>query len=580
MIVVRAFSYFSHLANLAEDVHTGRLRRQSEIVGEPPADGSLARALDRIEAAGVDRAALAAFFRDGQVVPVLTAHPTEVQRKSVRDLEMQLESAAAHPRPQPPDATGAQRQRRIDPPHGAGAVADPHAAAREARRARRGGQRPVVLRPDLPARGAAAVLRAAGRTAPSPGRAGRPRICPRSCGSARGSAATATATRSSPPTCSARTLRLQSSKVFAHYLEQLHELGRRAVDHDPGHARLRRNSTHWPSVRPTRSPHRRDEPYRRAITGLYARVAATARALDQLEPLRHAIADAPPYANVAEFAADLDIIHRSLEGHGSALLARGRLRRLRCAVEGVRLPPGRRRPAPELRRARARRRRTLLRRRGRRSATRTLDEAGRVRVLVEELATPRLLSSPYVDYSAETRDELDDPAHRRADARALRRGVHRELRDLEVRLRLRRARGRAAAARGRPLSRGGRGPGLQRRAAVRDHRRPASRRGGHGRSSCRSRCTRACSPRAGPRRRSCSGTPTATRTAATSPRAGNCSRRRSRWSRRSGDTASACGCSTVVAARSVAAAARRTRPSSPSPAARCRARSASPSRAR
>ena len=54
MIVVRAFSYFSHLANLAEDVHTGRRRRQSEIPGEPPADGSLARALDRIEAAGID----------------------------------------------------------------------------------------------------------------------------------------------------------------------------------------------------------------------------------------------------------------------------------------------------------------------------------------------------------------------------------------------------------------------------------------------------------------------------------------------------------------------------------------------
>ncbi|MCE3284948.1 MAG: Phosphoenolpyruvate carboxylase, partial [Steroidobacteraceae bacterium] len=36
-----------------------------------------------------------------------------------------------------------------------------------------------------------------------------------------------------------------------------------------------------------------------------------------------------------------------------------------------------------------------------------LDEAARVRALVEELATPRLLSSPFVEYSTETRDELE-----------------------------------------------------------------------------------------------------------------------------------------------------------------------------
>jgi hypothetical protein len=91
MIVVRAFSYFSHLANLAEDVHTGRTRRHAEITGEAAGDGTFARALDRIAAAGLGTEALHAFFRDAEVVPVLTAHPTEVQRKSVRDLEMELD---------------------------------------------------------------------------------------------------------------------------------------------------------------------------------------------------------------------------------------------------------------------------------------------------------------------------------------------------------------------------------------------------------------------------------------------------------------------------------------------------------
>jgi len=52
MIVARAFSYFSHLANLAEDLHNSRRKRQSDIDGDPPADGSLARALDRVTATG------------------------------------------------------------------------------------------------------------------------------------------------------------------------------------------------------------------------------------------------------------------------------------------------------------------------------------------------------------------------------------------------------------------------------------------------------------------------------------------------------------------------------------------------
>jgi phosphoenolpyruvate carboxylase len=53
MVVVRAFSYFSHLANLAEDLHNSRRKRQSDIDLDPPAEGSLVWALDRIEAAGI-----------------------------------------------------------------------------------------------------------------------------------------------------------------------------------------------------------------------------------------------------------------------------------------------------------------------------------------------------------------------------------------------------------------------------------------------------------------------------------------------------------------------------------------------
>ena len=59
---------------------------------------------------------------------------------------------------------------------------------------------------------------------------------------------------------------------------------------------------------PDRSPNRQDEPYRRAITGIYARLAATARALGHAEVLRHAVGEAPPYADAAELKAELDVL--------------------------------------------------------------------------------------------------------------------------------------------------------------------------------------------------------------------------------------------------------------------------------
>ena len=47
--VVRAFSYFSHLVNIAEDVHQNRRRRVHALAGSAPQVGSLVHALDRLE---------------------------------------------------------------------------------------------------------------------------------------------------------------------------------------------------------------------------------------------------------------------------------------------------------------------------------------------------------------------------------------------------------------------------------------------------------------------------------------------------------------------------------------------------
>src|SRR5205814_10473988 len=82
-----------------------------------------------------------------------------------------------------------------------------------------------------------------------------------------------------------------------------------------------------------REPQRRHEPHRLAVSGIDARLAATAQAFGQAQASRHAVGEAPPYAEAAEFVADLGILYRSLTANGSATLARGRLRSLRRAAD-------------------------------------------------------------------------------------------------------------------------------------------------------------------------------------------------------------------------------------------------------
>ena len=72
---VRGFMLFSMLANLAED-------RQSETV-EP--DATLAEAIEILRKEGVEKEAVADLLDKGLIMPVLTAHPTEVRRKSMID---------------------------------------------------------------------------------------------------------------------------------------------------------------------------------------------------------------------------------------------------------------------------------------------------------------------------------------------------------------------------------------------------------------------------------------------------------------------------------------------------------------
>src|SRR5260370_21889886 len=88
--IVRAFSYFSHLANIAEDQNNIRQMRARSAATGAPRPGTLALTLSHARAAGFSAADLRRFFETALVSPVLTAHPTEVRRKSTIDREMEI----------------------------------------------------------------------------------------------------------------------------------------------------------------------------------------------------------------------------------------------------------------------------------------------------------------------------------------------------------------------------------------------------------------------------------------------------------------------------------------------------------
>ena len=406
-MVVRAFSYFSHLANIAEDQHHIRRARAHARAGSPPREGSLAFSLQRALAAGTGAARLAEFFAGAQVRPVLTAHPTEVQRKSILDCQWKIarllderDRTELSPEEQAEHAEALRRavlrlwQTRMlrraklsvmDEVNNALSFYDTTFLRELPRLYNACEDHLAQAIPDWQSKGMAELP---------------PFLLP---GSWIGG------DRDGNPFVTAEILdsamRAQSRKAIAFLLEQLHQLGAELSTTTSLIAVPDVELMRLAEASPDRSPHRLDEPYRRAIAGFYARLAATALQLDNLEAPRHAVAQAEPYATAAEFAADLDVLHRSLISHKAGLLGRGRLRRLRHAVRifGFHLAPLDLRQNSDVH---ARTVAELLAIAAPGTDYLALDESGRIALLLEELATPRPLTAPGVNYSNETRGEL------------------------------------------------------------------------------------------------------------------------------------------------------------------------------
>ena len=88
--VIRAFSHFALLANIAEDLHRERRRAAHVAAGEDPQDGSLAATFRKLAGAHIDGDTAAERLAGATVVPVITAHPTETRRRTVFEAQSHI----------------------------------------------------------------------------------------------------------------------------------------------------------------------------------------------------------------------------------------------------------------------------------------------------------------------------------------------------------------------------------------------------------------------------------------------------------------------------------------------------------
>jgi phosphoenolpyruvate carboxylase len=392
MDVVRAFSFFSHLLNIAEDEQQHRRRRAHAVAGSPRRPGSLSYALDQVKSLGLEK--LCAWFARAQVMPVLTAHPTEVQRQSILDCEREIARLLAQAQSAERDEaihaevlrlwlTSMLRLHKLQ-------VSDEvtnginffrltflqelprlYNEFEHALKERFQVEEPPWLPPFL------------------------------TVGSWIGG------DRDGNPNVDAAVLRaaqlLHARLVLEHYLAEVNGLGRELglsgrLAHVPQEVSALAERSGDPS------PHRQDEPYRRALTGIYARLAATAQTLAQYTASPPPLNQASAYASAEEFSAEIALIASALKTQGAARLAGGRLRALerKVSVFGFHLAPLDLRQSSDMHEQAVA---ELFARAGI-DGYPGMNEQQRVELLAKELASPRLLRSPYVEYSPLVHKEL------------------------------------------------------------------------------------------------------------------------------------------------------------------------------
>ncbi|MDC7715687.1 phosphoenolpyruvate carboxylase [Vogesella sp. DC21W] len=396
--LVRACGLYSQLFNIAEDLHHARRRRAHQRAGSAPQRGSLSRALASLHENGVDFASLNAALQDASVSAVLTAHPTEVQRQSVLDghravrkFLQQLSSPDITPEEETEVEAKLQRvihtlwqTTEIRPFKMTVADEIENGVA----------YHPLSFFQAIPAlyeRLGRQMRELWGQDAAIPSFL---RV-----GSWIGG------DRDGNPNVDAGVLRhaitRQAEVAFKHYFYELAGLYRE-LSLSSRHIRVSPAVAALAAVSPDAAISRREEPYRLALATIEGRLSATAAKLGL--PLRGRWTAGDAYPDTDALQADLAALRDSLAANGSALLVYGRLGKLARAVDvfGFYLMP------LDLRQHAEKHAGVVgeLFAHANLEHYAALDEAARVRVLLRELATPRLLYSPFLSYSADSEKEL------------------------------------------------------------------------------------------------------------------------------------------------------------------------------
>jgi phosphoenolpyruvate carboxylase len=383
---VRSFMLFSMLANLAED-------RQGVTSGK---ESTLASALEHLKSQGIDSHRASELLDGAMIAPVLTAHPTEVMRKSMLDHRNRISSLL--------------RQRDGGQSESTEGELIEDAIARQIAllwqtRALRRERLYVADEVDM----ALAYLRDVFLPVVPMLYARWERLLGKRPASFLRPGSWIGGDRDGNPHVNADSLRLalgrSAQALLADYLAQLHALGAElSISNELADVSvaMRALAEHSGDVNAARV----DEPYRRAITGVYARLAATYQNLTGRTPPRPASVSAKAYPHAQSLRDDLLVIEQSLRSQSNGVLNDvGALTRLIRAVEtfGFHLATLDLRQNADVH---ARVVAELLKVAGVTPAYETMQEAERVALLRRELASERLLASPYATYSDETMSEL------------------------------------------------------------------------------------------------------------------------------------------------------------------------------
>ncbi len=335
MKVLRAFTYFSHLANLAEDRHHIRRRVAYERIGSYQ-DGSIPVAMKKLHAAGVTSKTISKMLEESLISPVLTAHPTEVQRTSILEAERDIANLLTA-RDQIKESSKANNATKD-------AVLNRELALNEGQIRARVLQLWHTRLLRFTKLTVADEIENALSYYESTFLREIPKIYAQLEDSLAGNSVASFlkmgqwigGDRDGNPNVSAQTLeyaiKRQAEMVLRYYLTEVHHLGRE-LSVSALLLKFPKKMQELASASPDTNEHRQDEPYRRALTGMYSRLAATLKKLTNADAARHAVAPQNPYSNAQEFLADLKTIEASLISQGAKALSDRRLRGLIRAVE-------------------------------------------------------------------------------------------------------------------------------------------------------------------------------------------------------------------------------------------------------